>query len=416
MMLGTVRKLLLPLLILIIAGLVAYGLIASKPQTASVEATEKAWLVQVMPVELGAHAPSLTLYGRVDSLWSTQLTAAVEADVLAVEHVPGDQVQKGALLVRLDPQDAQLRLDQAQADVAGAQAQMSAEMIRHKANQSALPREQRLLNLARNEEQRLKQLVAKQVTTQSALDTARQQVQIRAIALTNRQQLIAEHTTRLAEIRARIARAEAAVEQATLAVQRCQVIAPFNGVISQQQVAPGQRVRAGQGMLSVYDTDAMIIRAQIPNRYLAAIQQAMADGLVLPVRGELEGQEIKAQIKYLGGEVEAGSGGVEAVLQIPAKQPGLLQGRFIELTVSLPVVTDVVAVPHEALYGTNRLYHMDEENRLRSVSVERLGEVRLGAQQTQVLVRSAQLQPGVQLVVTQLPQAIEGLLVRAVEG
>lgn len=415
-MLETVRKILLPLLILIVAVLITYGLIVSKPQTAPVAVAEKAWLVQVMPVELGTYAPSVTLYGRVDSLWSTQLTAAVEADVLTVEQVSGAKVQKGQVLVRLDAREAQLRLDQAQADLVGVQAQLRAESIRHKANQTSLPREQRLLNLARNEEKRLKKLVAKKVTTQSALDTARQQVQVRAIALTHRQQLIAEHDTRLAEIRTRIARANAAVEQASLVVERCQIVAPFNGVISQQQVAPGQRVRPGQVILSLYDTDAMVIRAQIPNSYLAVIRQAMADGVELPVQGELAGQVIKAQIGHLGGEIEAGAGGVEAVLPVTTEQPGLLQGRFVELTLSLPMLTDVMAVPHEALYGINRLYQLDDQSRLRSVIVERLGEVRLDAQQTRVLVRSAQLQPGMQLVVTQLPQAIEGLLVRQAEG
>ena len=415
-MLRTMRKLLLPLFIIVVAVCVAYALIASKPQPASVETTEKAWLVQVMPVELGTHAPSLTLYGRVDSLWSTQLTAAVEADVLAVAHIPGDRVRKGQVLVRLDPQDAQLRLDQAQADLAGTQAQERAETIRHTANQTSLPRDQRLLRLAQSEARRLNKLVAKKVTTQSALDNARQQVQLRAIALTQREQTIAEHTTRLAEIQARLTRAEAAVAQATLAVQRCQVTAPFNGVISQQQVAPGQRVRVGQTLLALYDTDAMVIRTQIPNRYLASIRQAMANEIALPVQGTLDGQTITAQIRNVGGEVAVGTGGIEALFSVQGAQSGLLQGRFVSLTLSLPALSGIVAVPHEALYGSNQVYHLDETNRLRSVSVERMGETRLDVHRSHVLVRSPQLQPGMKLVITQLPQAIDGLLVRQVDS
>ena len=416
MLVKSIRKMILPFVIMAVAVFIAYGLIASKPQTVSVETTEKAWLVQVMPVELGTYAPSVTLYGRVDSLWTTRLTASVEANVLTVEQVAGDKVRKGQVLVRLDPQEAQLRLDQANADLAGIQAQERAETFRHTANRTALPREKRLLSLARNEEKRLKKLVAKQITTQSAVDNARQLVQQRAITLTGREQQISEHIPRLAEIRARIARAEAVVAQATLALQRCQIIAPFNGVISQQTAAPGQRVRSGEVLLVLYDTDAMVVRAQIPNRYLAGIRQAMADGAELPVRGTINGQLITARIRNLGGEVVAGSGGVEAVLSVQNAQPGLLQGRFVALTLSLPVVTDVVAVPHEALYGTSRLYRMDEANRLRSVTVERVGEMRVDAQQTRVLVRSSQLRPGMNLVVTQLPQAIEGLLVRQAEG
>ena len=419
MMTTSMRKIfviLLPLLIIVVAVLIAFGLIFSKPKAAPVMIEEKSWLVQTMPVQPGTYAPSVALYGRVDSLWTTRLTAAVEADVLAVEQVAGDAVRKGQVLVRLDAQDVQLRLDQANADLAGAKAQAQAENIRHKANQASLPREQRLLNLARSEERRLKNLVAKKVTSQSSMDNVRQQVQQRAIALTSREQQIAEHDTRRAEIQARIARATAAVQQAILAVQRCQIIAPFNGVISQQSVSPGQRVRSGEVLLQLYDTDALVIRAQIPHRYLAGIRQALAAGTALPVRGTLDGQPIKAQVRNLGGEVLAGSGGVEALLSVEGAQTRLLQGRFVALSLALPAVDDVMAVPHEALYGTNRLYRLDTDSRLHPVTVERIGEMRMDAEQTRVLVRSSDLQPGMKIVVTQLPQAIAGLLVRPAEG
>lgn len=407
-----VWAILLPVLILGIAFLIATRLIATKPQTAPVIAAEKAWPVQVMLVEPGNFAPSLQLYGRVDALWSTRLTAAVEADVLAVEQITGDAVQAGQLLVRLDEQEATLRLQQAEADLAEAKARVAAETIRHTANQKALPREKRLLRLARNEVNRLQNLVAKQVTTQSALDTARQMEQQRAIALTSREQQIAEHKTRRAEVRARLDRAKAAVAQAALLVQRCRIVAPFNGVLTEQWVSPGQRVRSGEPLVQLYATDTLVIRAQIPNRYLATLRQAMAAGVTVSAWGRVDGQPVTAQLRNLGGVVASGRGGVEALFDLQDYPEGMPQGRFMPLTLSLPALEEVVAVPHTALYGTDRLYRLDAQNRLRAVSIAQVGERRLDQQPAQVLVRSEQLQAGMRIMVTQLPQAREGLLVR----
>ena len=48
--------------------------------------------------------------------------------------------------------------------------------------------------------------------------------------------------------------------------------------------------------------------------------------------------------------------------------------------------------------------------------VERVGEMRTSEQGTRVLVRSDRLSPGTRVITTQLPNALDGLLVRVVEG
>ncbi len=405
---------LVPAGVIMLAVLLAGWLIASKPASEPVAAQEKAWLVQVMTVEPGDYAPGLALYGRIDSLWTTQLSAAVAADVITVPQLAGDAVQRGQVLLQLDDQAAQLRLTQATAQLAEAQAQVQAEHIRHQANQAALPREQRLLNLARSEEQRLRKLVSSKVTAQSALDHARQLVQQRAIALTARKQQVAEHTTRLAAAQARVAQAEARQQQAALDVQHCRITAPFNGIISQVSVAPGQRVRPGETLVQLYDTDAWVVRTPVPERHAAHLRQALAAGATLVATGHLGEQQIQARLHRLGGAVTADS--LEAVFKIQNKPRDLAQGQFITLHLDLPVLHHVVAVPPTALYGSHRLYHLDDAQRLQPIRVERLGTWRQPDQTTRLLVRSPQLQPGMQLVVTQLPQAVEGLLVRPADS
>jgi len=80
----------LPLLIFTGAILIAVLLVMTRPRPAPVVAEERAWLVSAMPVELQTLSPHVSLYGRLESLSSAQLNAAVAAEVLEVAVVEGD--------------------------------------------------------------------------------------------------------------------------------------------------------------------------------------------------------------------------------------------------------------------------------------------------------------------------------------
>ncbi len=96
----------LPILILLIGagGLVA--LVNSKPQREALEAREKAWVIDVLTIEPATVTPQLSLYGRVHSPRTTNMSAAVTADVRSVEVLEGQYVQAGQTMVILDDREA----------------------------------------------------------------------------------------------------------------------------------------------------------------------------------------------------------------------------------------------------------------------------------------------------------------------
>ncbi len=401
----------LPILILGTAGAVAAALIMTKPKPRPVSVTERAWRVSTVAVGRAAHRPSVTLYGRVESLWSSQLTAGVTADVVEVAVIEGDQVETSTLLVRLDDRDAQLQLAQREAELKQAEAQIAAEIRRHAANEAALPRERQLLALTRSEVSRLQDLVERQVGAQSQLDTARQAAERQAIAVTVREQAVDEHDARLAEVKAARARAEALRDQALLELERCVVLAPFNGRIAQVLVSPGKRVRTGDPLVDIYDTDALMFRAQIPSRHLPAVRAAVDVGQVPEVGGEIDGVAVEARLRSLAGEAASGTGGVDGLFQVVTGQESISQGRFVRLTLSLPEDDNLIALPHEAIYGTDRIYTVDDQSRMRSIRIERVGELREAEGKTRVLIRADAVADGTRVISTQLPNALDGLLV-----
>lgn len=409
------RRWWLPLLILLLASAGAAALIATKPKPKPVEVVERAWLVSTTRALPARFAPSVTLYGRVESLWSSELTAAVSADVQAVAVVEGDLVAKAAVLVRLDDRDERLELAQREAELKQAQARIATEITRYEANKEALPREESLLKLTRSEVVRLQDLVKKKVGAQSALDTARQALERQAIALSLRQQAVNEHPARLAEAEAERDRAEALRDQAVLELERTTVHAPFDGRIARVHVSPGQRVRVGDPLVSVYDTDELVVRAQLPNRHLPEIRAAMAAGQPLLLDGEVDGIALQADLRSLAGEAASGTGGVDGLFTVVRGGRDVNQGRFVHLELSLPARDGLIALPHEAIYGTDRIYTM-EDQRMRAQRVERVGETRLADGTTQVLIRAPELPSGTTVITTQLPNALDGLLVQAADG
>lgn len=407
----------LPLLIIGFALLVAAVLIVTKPKAKPVEVAEKAWLVSIEEVQPASLSPSVILYGTIESLWPAQLTAGIAADVVEVAVIEGDAFSRGDLLVRLDDRDARLALAQREAELGEVEARIDSENTRHETDLKALPRERNLLSLTRAEVGRLSDLVKKKVSAQSPLDTARQAAERQAIALAAREQSVTDHEARLAELEAKRRKAVALRDQAALELERCTVRAPFNGRVARVLVAPGRRARIGDGLVDVYDTDAMVIRAQIPNSQLPRVREAMASGQKLSVEGQVDGRQVSAVLRSLAGAVDLGSGGVEGLFELHDAAGDVQQGRFVKLYLVLPPVDGLVALPHEAVYGSDRVYRMDEQNRMRAIKVERVGEKPVGNGLTRVLVRSSELASGTPVITTQLPNAIDGLLVRlAVEG
>ena len=402
----------LPPLILLLAGAAAATLIVSKPKPKPVTVAERAWLVAAETVAARRYRPGVTLYGRIESLWSSQLTAGVAADVREVAVVEGDRVAKGQVLVRLDDRDARLQLLQREAELRQAEARIAAEQLRHEANLETLPRERQLLALTRGEVARLQDLVTKKVGAQSQLDTARQAAEKQAIALSARQQGVDEHPSRLAEVEGVRARAAALRDQAILEVERCEVRAPFNGRIVEVMVSPGRRTRVGDPLVDLFDTDALVLRAQLPARHLPVVRAARAAGEPLIVHGEIDGVSISGELRSLAGEATSGTGGVDGLFTVTTGADEVSQGRFVRLELALPETGGLIALPHEALYGTDRIYTIDEQSRMRPQRVERVGEWRDPDGDIRVLVRAVDLPDGARVVTTQLPAALDGLLVR----
>lgn len=401
----------LPVVILIAAVAGFAALKMTRPTPPSANTQERTWNVAVETVRPETLTPTLLLYGRLESPRLTELSASIAADVDTVSALAGSTVKRGTILVQLDDRESVLALAEQEAELAEIKAQMESERERHQNDLQALKHEEELVSLSRKEVERTLQLGRTKAASRSQIDEVRAALARQVIALESRSTAIREYPSRLAALEARLAKARARRDRAALDLSRTRVRAPFSGRVTEVFVASGDRVQPGSSLLSLYDTSTLEIRAQIPSSHLHLVRESLERGVKLTARARLDRREVTARLERLGGQVRPGTGGVDGFFRITQGGSWLELGRILELVLSLPSETAAVALPFEAIYGNNRIFRV-RDGRMAGLEVERLGEFRTAMGGARALVRSSELRLGDRIVVTQLPNATEGLKVR----
>ena len=406
-----ITRIALPVLILAagVGGMTA--LVKSKPEREPLGGEERSWPVAVTAIQPGTVTPQLVLFALVDSPRVTNLSSAVTADVRTVDVLEGQRVRTHDRLLALDDRELRLVAAQRDAELDGFVADLEHETLRHRNNVTALEHEEKLLELARREVARARDLAERKVGSQASLDQKRRDEERQMLAVEQRKLAIGEHRSRRKQIEAKLARARAQQSQAILDLERTRIYPPFGGRITEVFVSPGDRVRSGDKLLAMFDTQMLELRAQIPLRYLPVVQAALERGESLHARTVVDGQEVRAMLHRLTAQVGRGSGGADGLFRVTAGGTWLQLGRTVELVLDLPAVRGAVTAPHEALYGTGRVYVLDGE-RMKGVEVERLGETHPEDRVGRVILRSPDLKPSDRLIVTHLPNAIDGLKVK----
>ncbi|TGN39279.1 efflux RND transporter periplasmic adaptor subunit [Marinobacter confluentis] len=401
----------IPLIILAIGIGGFLVLKASRPEPESVSVEERAWLVETMPIELSEQVPVLPLYGELVAPEQLRITASLAGRVAALPVREGQQVAPGDLLVAMDKADVQPMLDQALADVSDLQAQVSAETIRAANDRKALASEQAILESAERQYQRTRSLVDRNLASREDLDAVTDALARARLTVTVRERAIAEHLPRLNSLNARLARADAALASTRLNVARATVTSPFEGVVTDLQVAPGDRVNQNAPLLSVYPLQGLELRASVPDRYLAELMSALREGQRLEAR-TVDGQHVFNLQRFAGTSDPSGTE-VILVLQSPGSADhGLRPGGLLPVMLQRPPADNAAVIPHSALYGSDSVYLMTEANRMRRVRVERLGEIAAANGERQLLIASPELANGQSLITTHLPNAMSGLRVQ----
>ena len=376
---------------------------------------EKAWLVQTQQLVAGAKSPQLELYGRVESPYTATITSSITADIKSLDVKEGQHVMKGQLLILLDDIDVQLVLEDKRSNVAELEALIQSENNRYKNDLVSLKLEKSLVSLAEKKLAREEKTSKTNLTSQSSFDSQKQALQNQKLALNARKLSVTDHPARLAQLEARLSRSRALALQAQHDLQRATVVAPFDGIILNIMVSPGERVRPGEVLLETYATEQVELRALLPQKFVAIIKRSLANEIPLPAKVKTDAGVRVVSLSRISGLITDGGHGVDALFVMNSEAVDELTideltiGETLEMMLVLPSVDNVFSLPVSSIYGSNRIYRVEDE-RLVSIKVKKLGSQYINDNQY-VLVRSEKLKAGDEIITTQLPHAVSGLKV-----
>ena len=267
------------------------------------------------------------------------VSAQVNGPISQVLVKNGDQVKRGQILFRIDPQPFQVALEQAEAQMASAQLQTTQLRTQAAGTGADIVGEQANLSIKRNALARQQALLKQGFTTRADYEDALNEVK-------TAEQEVADARARAANAHAAlapgqqpsIAQAKAAVDKAKLDLERTAIRAPMDGVVENaDNLQIGQMAVVGVGMLSLVHSKTAWVEANFKEKDV---------GKMVPgQRAEIEvdaypGEDFAAHVESIG----AGTGSEFSLL--PAQNAN---GNWVKVTQRVPVRIAFDKVPSKPM-------------------------------------------------------------------
>ena len=273
-----------------------------------------------------------------------QITPQMGGTVVAIQADDTDFVRAGQVLVKLDPADARVALEQAEAQLAQTVrevrtlfANTGTLQAQVQAREAELARTRTELARAQEDAQRRAPLVASGAVGKEEFQHASAQVTAAQSAVTAAQSAVLAAKEQLAASLAQtdgtsvtqhpnVQRAAAKVREADLAMQRLQLLAPTDGHIAKRGVQLGQRVQAGAPLMTLVALNQLWVDANFKESQLQSLRIGQSAEMQADVYGE--------KVVYHGKVVGLGAGTGAAFALLPAQNA---TGNWIKVVQRVPV-------------------------------------------------------------------------------
>jgi len=301
------------------------------------------------------------------------ISSRVPGTVVTVNFEDNQFVEKGTVLVQLDPADYKIAVQKAEADLADARAASTAAstgvpIARSTYNSQLANAEAALANAQQQvtaataaqreaeanhhriaaDVQRFSALVAKDEISRQQYDTAVAQEQAAAAAVDSAKAQVAAANSRVAQARAglgaaqtapqqievtqsragsataAVARAQAALDQAKLNLQYTTIVASQPGIISKRNVEPGQVIQPGQPLFAIVYLEDIWVTANFKETQLKNVKV----GDPAKIRVDAYGREYTGHIDSIGGATGA---------RFSLLPPENASGNYVKVVQRVPV-------------------------------------------------------------------------------
>ncbi|MGJ8663843.1 MAG: efflux RND transporter periplasmic adaptor subunit [Marinicella sp.] len=381
----TIAKILAPIMVIFISVFVVKALADSKPEPEKKEPTQRLISLYVDEVKSEVITPGVKSQGEVKPKTEINLTSRVTGHVVSISDsfAEGAEFNSATTLIKIDDTDYKVAVIRAEAKVATAEVGLERELANAK--------------------------MKKDTWLQKRGD-----VTPTAFALNKPQVLEAE-----ANLRA----AKADLKEARLNVARTEIKVPFNGRVVSKMVGLGQYITAGTQLGKVFSVDSVEVRLPLTDLQLTELDLPMGfmaesgegpvvkfstnmgrtqhhwTGRIIRTNASVDQQ---TRLIYATAEVKDPYG-KGADFGVP-----FAVGMFVQAEIEGVESKQAMVIPRDALRNADKVYVVDQENKLDIRSVEVIS-----TSENQVLL-SAGVSVGEKVAVSTVPNAAHGMLVEPI--
>ena len=235
--------------------------------------------------------------------WTT-VKAKVSGELKTILVREGESVKPGQVLARIDPQDAQARVDEKVADLEGGRAQLALAQ-KNRANSQAL--------------------LLQKFISQNAFDSVQSSYQV--------------SDARLKALEAQLALAKKALADTV-------VTAPQAGIISQRHAQAGEKLPIDGKILTLVDLAEMEVEAAVPAGDIPSIRVGQEVSFHVEGFGE---RDFIGHIDRINPATQTGSRSILVYATLPNRDGALRGGMFARGSVTLSRVAQALVVPITAV-------------------------------------------------------------------
>jgi RND family efflux transporter MFP subunit len=333
----------------------------------------------------------ITVFGTIQA--HQEITVQPEVNGLVVQQNPdlvkGGIIPEGVALLQIDPRDYQFVVDTERAALAKAEFDLKVEQ----GNQAVAQREWNMLKPSTGE-----------------ISALSKQLALRRPHLNEKQIALKAAKSRLAKSR--------------LDLQRTILRAPFNALVLSESVEVGQLVNTQSSVASLVGTDEFRAQVSVPIHQLNWVMfpgpATQLGSRVRIIRDLGQGEPVvrNSRVVELLGDVTQNGRMAQVLVSIPdpleleqtqnIRRP-LLLGEYVRVEIEGPVLHDIVVLPRNAIHEGERVWVKNVDNQLEVRPVEIVL-----SRQDSVLIANG-VEKGEQIITSQLPAAIPGLLLQSAE-
>jgi multidrug efflux pump subunit AcrA (membrane-fusion protein) len=289
--------------------------------------------VDVITVGRSTRQSGLRLPGNIQPITEAPVLARADGYVERRLVDIGDRVKAGQTLAQIDAPELTDQVTQAKATVR--QTEAALEQATANVQQGRTDME-----LARVMAQRSKQLVAKGAVSRQDDDQSQAQYNSKLAALQSLEKAIDVQRANIAAAQSNVARLEKMQSY-------CQVVAPFDGVITLRNVDVGALVNSGSTLLfRIAQMATLRTYINVPQTYADAIHPG--EPAILTV-SNLPGRQFNGQVARSAGALDPSSRTLLVEIQVPNADGALLPGMYAQVELRSIRADPPLLVPSDAM-------------------------------------------------------------------